>query len=602
MAGKIPQNFIDELINRVDIVDIVDSRVPLKKAGRDYTACCPFHNEKTPSFTVSQTKQFYHCFGCGAHGTAIGFLMEYEHMGFVEAVEELADLTNLEVPREASTASHPHDSESPGLYAIMERAADYYRNQLRDHPEAPRAINYLKGRGLSGEIAAEFGIGFAPPGWDNLIQALDRDDTSKRQLLRSGMTIEKENHGAYDRFRDRIMFPIRDRRGRTIAFGGRILGTDEAQAGAKYLNSPETPIFHKGRELYGLYEARKALRQPRQLMVVEGYMDVVALAQFEIRYAVATLGTATTHEHLEALYRVVPEVIFCFDGDRAGREAAWRALENTLPVMRDGRQARFLLLPDGEDPDTLVRKEGKEALEQRLAEAPPLSEFFFSTLSSRVDMETAEGRARLVAQAKPLLDKLPENVFKHMMLTRLAKLAGVPLEQMGIPLPAGRARQGQSPAPRPSARASRKHPGSRPMRMAISLLLNRPALASQTGDLQALRQLDLPGIQILTQLLEILGQQPHLTTAGLIENWRDTPEEKHLSKLAQQEIPGKEDDIAQEFKDTLKKLQLIAREQRRDILQQKLARNDISNDEIIEWNQLVMKKEPCNEEITPPGN
>jgi len=391
MAGRIPQSFIDEVLNRTDIVEVIDTRVPLKKAGREFKACCPFHDEKTPSFTVSQVKQFYHCFGCGANGTAISFLMDYEHMEFVEAIEELARRAGLEIPKETSGGQSHAPSTLPH-YALLERVADYYQEQLRDHPQASRAVDYLKQRGLTGDIAARFGIGFAPPGWENLASALGANDTVHKQLLELGLTVERDKgDGAYDRFRDRIQFPIRDRRGRTIGFGGRVL--DDSTP--KYLNSSESPVFHKGQELYGLFEARRAVRKLERILVVEGYMDVVALAQFDINYAVATLGTATTHEHLERLFRTVPEVVFCFDGDRAGREAAWRALENTLPVLRDGREARFLFLPDGEDPDSLVRKIGKQALEQQIATATHLSDFFFDRLAAPLDINSIDGRARL---------------------------------------------------------------------------------------------------------------------------------------------------------------------------------------------------------------
>ena len=419
MSGRIPQAFIDELLTRTDIVDVIDARVPLKKAGREYKACCPFHNEKTPSFTVSQVKQFYHCFGCGAHGSAISFLMDYEHMEFVEAVEDLAHMAGLDVPREAAAGPATQSPTQP-LYALLEEVSRYYRQQLRSHPQAARAIDYLKQRGLTGDIAARFDIGFAPPGWDNLARALGGDAASRAALLETGLLIERpDGGGVYDRFRDRIQFPIRDRRGRTIGFGGRVLGNDSP----KYLNSPESSIFHKGRELYGLYEARKAVRHLERILVVEGYMDVVALAQFDINYAVATLGTSTTPDHLERLYRTVPEVVFCFDGDRAGRAAAWRALENALPVLTDGREARFLFLPEGEDPDTLVRKTGKDEFENLITHSVHLSDFLFDHLSSQVDTASIDGRARLVDLARPLLSRLPDSIFRQLMLERLAQIA-----------------------------------------------------------------------------------------------------------------------------------------------------------------------------------
>ncbi len=579
MAGRIPQSFIDELLNRVDIVEVIDARVPLKKSGRDYSACCPFHNEKTPSFTVSQTKQFYHCFGCGAHGTALGFLMEYEHMDFVEAVEALAAGVGLEVPREAGPARE--QQAGADLYQIMERAAGYYRRQLRDHPNAERAIDYLKKRGLSGEIAAEFGIGFAPPGWDNLSRALGSDPESQGLLVRGGLATEKEPRGLYDRFRDRIMFPIRDRRGRVIAFGGRLLEGD----GPKYLNSPETPIFHKGRELYGLFEARKALRKLDQLLVVEGYMDVVALAQFGIRYAVATLGTATTVEHLETLYRLVPDVVFCFDGDRAGRQAAWRALENALPAMRAGRQARFLFLPEGEDPDSLVRHEGADAFERRVADAVPLSEFFFEALGRQADTSTVDGRARLVDLARPRLAKVVEPVFRQLMLERLAQIVGMSAERLdGLLAGAPPGRNDDRPARvKPAGR-----PGSRsPIRRAIALLLQRPELAQRVADPNRLKTLDLPGANLLSNVLEMLRNEPHLSTGALLERWSGTEEGKHLFKLAQIDLPGTPEGLEQEFTDLLRHLDAQQREQRWEFLQQKLAREGLDEHEKEEWKQIL---------------
>jgi DNA primase len=593
MAGRIPQAFIDELMNRVDIVDLVGSRVQLKKAGREYTACCPFHDEKTPSFTVSPTKQFYHCFGCGAHGTALGFLMEYEHLGFVEAVQELAAMAGLEVPREAGAAA----GENRGLddlYGIMERAAAFYRRQLREHAEAGSAIDYLKGRGLSGQVAAEFGIGYAPAGWDNLASALGGDTASLGLLARAGLIAEKSGGGAYDRFRDRIMFPIRDRRGRVIAFGGRILDGD----GPKYLNSPETPIFHKGRELYGLFEARKALRKLERLLVVEGYMDVVALAQHDVRYAVATLGTATTAEHLEILYRLVPEVIFCFDGDRAGREAAWRALENTLPVLRDGRQALFLFLPEGEDPDSLVRREGKEGFERRIGDAVPLSEFFFEALGRRADTASEDGRARLAELARPLLAKLPDGVFRQLMLERLAKVIRLDAGRLAGLMPGAPTTAGRGPRPQSVARLK----GRTPVRTAIALLLQQPKLAQRVEDMETLKNLELPGADLLTRLVEMLQSEPHLSTGALLERWRDTPEGGHLFKLAQIDQPGTDEANEQEFIDTIRHLRNKHLDQRWEFLQQKLAREGLSEEEKDEWTQILTAKRRQPEGARPPGN
>ncbi|MEW7983822.1 MAG: DNA primase [gamma proteobacterium symbiont of Phacoides pectinatus] len=540
MAGKIPAQFIDELITRVDIVDLINGRVALKKAGKEYQACCPFHDEKTPSFTVSRDKQFYHCFGCGAHGTAIGFLMEYDNMGFVEAVEELARQQGVEVPREGGHAQGP---DHRPLHQTLERAAIYYREQLRGHPQAPRAIDYLRQRGLSGEIAREFGIGFAPPGWDNLIRALGGSREQINLLTTAGMLSRRDEQEGrpYDRFRDRIMFPIRNHRGAVIAFGGRILGDGKP----KYLNSPETPVFHKGRELYGLYEARKALRDIERLLVVEGYMDVVALAQYGVRHSVATLGTATTAEHLEKLYRTTREVVFCFDGDRAGRAAARKALDTAIPQMRDGREARFMFLPEGEDPDSYVRHHGGERFEQLAARATPLSDFLFQCLSDEIDMDSLGGLARLGEEAKPQLDRLPEGLFKEMMYQRLSQMIGVSSTQLKA-------------APPP--RALRRAPGKGflgtipPVRRAIALLLSNPRLALCEDLPVAWQRLDLPGITLLTELLELLKAQPNLTTAAVLERWRERPEGRHLQKLAGMllDLPG--EGLAVEFEETLRSL------------------------------------------------
>jgi len=526
MSGRIPQTFIDELLTRTDIVDVIDARVPLKKAGREYKACCPFHNEKTPSFTVSQVKQFYHCFGCGAHGSAISFLMDYEHMEFVEAVEDLAHMAGLEVPREAAAGPASQSPTQP-LYALLEEVSRWYRQQLRSHPQATRAVDYLKQRGLTGDIAARFDIGFAPPGWDNLARALGRDAASRAALLETGLLIERpDGSGVYDRFRDRVQFPIRDRRGRTVGFGGRVLGDDTP----KYLNSPESAIFHKGRELYGLYEARKAVRQLERILVVEGYMDVVALAQFDINYAVATLGTSTTPDHLERLYRTVPEVVFCFDGDRAGRAAAWRALENALPVLSDGREARFLFLPEGEDPDTLVRKTGKDAFENLITHAVHLSDFLFDHLSSQVDTASIDGRARLVDLARPLLSRLPDSIFRQLMVERLAQIARTDSSHLADRLQKPEETRAVTP---PAAPAYSGGGAKSPVREAIAMLLHQPGLAQKIAPPAITEPDAMPGVRLLLELFELLQRQPGLNTGAILEHWRGREESRHLHKLAQ---------------------------------------------------------------------
>lgn len=423
MAGMIPQSFIDNLLDRIDIVEVVDHRVKLKKSGKNYSACCPFHDEKTPSFTVSPDKQFFYCFGCGANGNAIGFIMDYERLSFPESVEQLARLAGLEVPREVqSEAQAQREEEKRSIYTLLSKADDFYQTQLRQHPSKHMAINYLKGRGLDGKTAKTYGIGFAPPGWDNLLKALATTDEDKHLLIEGGMLIHQQDEKKlYDRFRHRIMFPIRDTRGRVIGFGGRVLGDDKP----KYLNSPETPVFHKGKELYGLYEARQAYRDLPRLLVVEGYMDVVSLAQFGIRYGVATLGTACSEEHLERAFRYTREVVFCFDGDKAGRTAALRALESSLTAMKDGRMVKFLFLPEGEDPDTLIRQVGPEKFEHKISMAVPLEDYLFDAVAEGLDIRTMEGRASFSKRAAPLLNRLPKGVFRELMFESLAKRTGL---------------------------------------------------------------------------------------------------------------------------------------------------------------------------------
>lgn len=423
MASLIPQDFIDDLLDRIDIVDVVDSRVKLKRSGKNYSACCPFHEEKTPSFTVSPEKQFFYCFGCGASGNAVGFVMDYERLTFPEAVEALARTAGLEVPKQVqSEAQIEREQEKKNLYTLMQKASDFYQEQLRHHPSKHMAVNYLKGRGLDGKTAKAFGIGFAPPGWDNLLKALSKDDEDKRLLIEGGMLIHQDqDKKVYDRFRHRIIFPIIDLRGRVIGFGGRVLGDDKP----KYLNSPETPIFHKGQELYGLYQARQANRELKRLLVVEGYMDVVSLAQFGISYAVATLGTACGEDHLTKAFKHTTEVVFCFDGDQAGRTAARRALDAALTSMTDGRTVKFLFLPDGEDPDTLVRQIGADKFERMIELAVPLEDFLFDAAADGLNIRSLEGRARFSRRAAPLLDKLPRGIFRELMFDQLATRTGL---------------------------------------------------------------------------------------------------------------------------------------------------------------------------------
>ncbi|GMQ96202.1 MAG: DNA primase [Gammaproteobacteria bacterium] len=577
MAGRIPRQFIDDLLARVDIVDVVDEYVPLKKGGKDHKACCPFHNEKTPSFTVSADKQFYHCFGCGAHGSAISFLMEYAHMDFVEAVEDLASRVGLEVPREAG-AEERTESLQP-VYATLATANAYFQQQLRQHAEAARAADYLRSRGLSGEIAAAFGLGFAPPGWDNLLNTIGRNDTDRALMSRAGLLVDKGGGGFYDRFRDRITFPILDRRGRTVGFGARVLGDDTP----KYLNSPETGVYRKGRELYGLYQARKAIGRPARLIVVEGYMDVVALAQHGIRNAVATLGTAATEAHLEQLFRTSQDVVFCFDGDDAGRRAAWRALETTLPAMHDGRQAFFMFLPEGQDPDSLVRDQGAATFGSVAAAAASLGTFLFDHLVTGVDLGTIDGRSRLAALARPLLAKLPSGSFRELSEKRLAELTGLAPENSST-LITGRGNATVSRPSRPPNKTKRQSPSL--VRKVITWLLHYPSLGKEVVATAHLRSLELPGVPLLRELIETLEGNPHLTTGALLERFRDHESGRHLAKLATEEIPALDDGLEREFRDSLEKLQRLAEDQRFAELARNERRGQLSDAEKREFARL----------------
>ncbi len=536
MAGRIPQEFLDQLLARTDLVEVINARVPLRRAGREFMACCPFHAEKTPSFSVSPQKQFYHCFGCGEHGNAIGFLMAYERLDFPDAVAELARLTGLDLPK---TGGETPLSTQP-LRDCLAQADRFFRQQLRGHPTRQRAVDYLRRRGLTGQIAAAFSIGYAPPGWDNLSRALLSAGATAQNLIEAGLVNRDEQGRLRDRFRDRIIFPIRDRRGQAIAFGGRAL-TDEVAP--KYLNSPETPLFHKGSELYGLYEARNRPGPLPRLVVVEGYLDVVALTQHGVAYAVATLGTATTAEQVERLFRTVNELIFCFDGDRAGRAAAWRALLAALPLLRDGRQVSFLHLPEGDDPDTLVRREGQAAFAQRLAQAMPLADYLFAELRLQANPDTLTGRARLADLAGPLLEKLPEGHFRDLMEERLrqeAQLINTRLRPRSV--------KATQPADR-HLRLTRT-----PLRKAIALLLHRPELARQALTDDAIRVGGAePGVQLLAELASVLNAHPGLSVAALLERYRDTREGAILEQLAQwrPEVPDEDYQFEAEFADIL---------------------------------------------------
>jgi len=518
MRGRIPREFIDELLARLDVVEVIDRRVPLKKAGKDFKACCPFHNEKTPSFTVSRPKQFYHCFGCGVSGTAITFLMEFEHLSFPEAVEELAGEAGLEVPDTGPARSG--DNPTLPLLEILGEASRYYKDQLRSHTDASTTIAYLKQRGLTGEIAAQFDLGYAPTGWDNLSSTAGNEEKLDL-MVKAGLISKRESGGHYDRFRARVIFPIHDNKGRVIAFGGRLL--DEGEP--KYLNSPETPVFHKGSELYNLHRARSAIAQQQLSIVVEGYMDVLALAQHGIDHCVATLGTATTATHLQRLFRLAPSIVFCFDGDRAGRDAAGRALEIALPLLESGRQVSFLFLPDGEDPDSVIRDQGADTFRTLIESATPLPDLLFDTLLNQTDLTRMDGKARLATLARPLVSRVPEGPLRELMQQRLSDLTGV--------APSGLGGLATTPPTVPHKRASTRSKRLSPLATAISVLVQRPQLATGLDLPTAVVDTqDDPGVQLLTKVHGFARENPQLTTASLIERFRGDEQQPTLEKLA----------------------------------------------------------------------
>src|SRR5210317_120493 len=580
MAGLIPQDFIDDLIARADIIEVVGRRVQLKKAGREFKACCPFHDEKTPSFTVSPGKGFYHCFGCGAHGTAIGFLMEFDHMSFVEAIESLAASMGVDVPR--SESDHPARRYDE-LFSLLDSVARHWQNCLK---ETPTAVEYVKQRGIDGSTAKRFGIGYAPDGWSNVLDKFGKSEEATEKLLATGLIIRKDNGQHYDRFRDRIMFPIRDARGRTIGFGGRTLGDGEP----KYLNSPETVLFHKGRELYGLYEARQALRNIEQLVVVEGYMDAVALARHGIDFAVATLGTATTSDHLNRLFQLTENVCFAFDGDRAGRKAAWRALENALPQIREGRQIRFMFLPEGHDPDSYVNEFGTDAFLKALDEGLALSEFLIQELASQVEMSTVDGRARLAELARPLVNRIPQGVYRELLVESLAEAVGLTAAKLEKMLSSDKHSGPSTHAGGALAKSRpRKAVAGQPsvIRHAITIMLNDPAACLKL-DIEKLADVNRAGVELLRALIETVQAEPNITTAGLLERWRHHEEGRHLGKLVASEVPLDDDfDAAAELDDCLEQLETAGRKERISFLIEKQRVNGLSGEEKAELQELL---------------
>lgn len=578
MRGRIPEKFIDDLLARVDIVDVIQERVPLKKSGRDWSARCPFHDERSPSFTVSPSKQFYHCFGCGAHGSAIGFLMNYDRLEFPDAVEELASRAGLKVPYEGGREAPREDSAD--LYNVLDAAAAFYRRQLAANDMA-RA--YFDQRGLDEATIARFNLGYAPDQWDALKNALGTTAQRIELLEKAGMLTSGERGSKYDRFRHRVMFPILDRRGRTIAFGGRVLVKEDTP---KYLNSPETPLFHKGRELFGLWQVREAHQKIPRLIVVEGYMDAISLHQFGVPQAVATLGTATTRDHAEILFRQCADVYFCFDGDRAGRQAAWRAVESVLPRMRDGRQAMFLFLPEGEDPDSVIRKEGCAGFEERLKNATPLSEFFFGEIGKDVNLNSLDGKARLAERARPQLTQIPDGAFRDLMLAELDRLTGVHVQ---VAAPPADAAVTKTSAARPQQRSL--------VRSAVALLVQSPQLASAIEPPWTFAELRLPGVPLLVELIALCRDRPDITTGALIEHFAEREEARALQKLAVMDFPGGEEESREEFLGAIRQLDRQTESQRRSDLHLRLKELEskgtegLTENERNELRQLLIAKE-----------
>ncbi|UII71063.1 DNA primase [Pseudomonas sp. HN11] len=656
MAGLIPQSFIDDLLNRTDIVDVVSSRVQLKKAGKNYTACCPFHKEKTPSFSVSPDKQFYYCFGCGAGGNALGFLMDHDNLDFPQAIEDLAKAAGMEVPREESGRPHkPRQPTDSPLYPLLTAAAEFYRQALKSHPQRKAAVDYLKGRGLTGEIARDFGLGFAPPGWDNLYKHLSSDALQQKAMIDAGLLVENAETGKrYDRFRDRVMFPIRDSRGRIIAFGGRVLGDDKP----KYLNSPETPVFHKGQELYGLFEARKNNRNLDEIIVVEGYMDVIALAQQGLRNAVATLGTATSEEHMKRLFRVVPSVLFCFDGDQAGRNAAWRALEATLSSLQDGRRARFLFLPEGEDPDTLIRSEGTDAFRARINQhAQPLADYFFQQLTEEADPRSLEGKAHMATLAAPLIDKVPGANLKSLMRMRLQEITGLSGEAVSqlvhnapqdAPPPAydpgmdydampdysdfHQPQEAYAPQqewiPKKSGNDGKKwekKPWSKngkrgdrdeayaprtpvaveaPTLIALRTLIHHPQLAEKVESADHFANASNTYAQVLIALIEAVQKNPKLNSIQLMARWHGTEQGRLLKALAEKEWLIDGDNLEQQFLDTITRLSAGQHTQTLDELIKRAKQPGLSAEEQIQIAKQMrdlLKQNVCTSNPTSAG-
>ena len=631
MAGRIPQYFIDDLLARINITDVVESRVKLRRSGKNYSGLCPFHKESSPSFTVSPDKQFYYCFGCGAGGNALGFLMEYENISFPEAIEELARIAGVDIPREEQSSKQlEREHQVKQQITLLDQASQYFQQQLQHSTTKEKANSYLQKRGLSGEIINRFLIGYAPPGWDNLIQQFSQLPKATVQLEKAGIVVYNEDKDRYyDRFRDRIMFPIRDMRGRVIGFGGRVLGDDKP----KYLNSPETETFHKGRELYGLYEARQNNRKLDRLLIVEGYMDVVGLAQHGINWAVATLGTSTSEQHIIRLFKIVPEVIFCFDGDQAGRKAAERALNISLPLMEDGKSIRFLFLPEGEDPDSLIQKEGQTAFEQRIITATPLSSYFFDSLAGNASLDSMDERARLASAALPAIRSMKPCLLQQMMLERVSEMTGLSIDQLNSlvnlhqishPTPAisitdpnktnlqdysssdyddypefsyndqppPHYDEEASPPVRSQSSRGQKNKTVSLVNRIISILLHRPALARELDDPEALGHLQESNIDLLIEILSYFREHPDNSIGTLYVDWKnDTQRSAYLMILNEishlEPIPANANPLT-ELRDAVQRLSSRQTENQLDRLLKKQRQSPLTDEEKKQLQKLLM--------------
>lgn len=582
MNGLIPQHFINDLVSRVDIVDVLSKRIDLKKAGKEFKAVCPFHNDKNPSLTISPSKGFYHCFSCGAHGTALGFLMEYEHLSFVEAIESLASDLGLEVPYEKSSKPIKQNND---LFLMMEKLQKKFQDNLKNES---KAIKYLKERGIDGTTAKKFGIGYAKKGWRNILDEFGKNEKQINLLTSLGLIIKKSDNSYYDRFRDRIIFPIRDARGRFIGFGGRVFNDEQP----KYLNSPETSLFHKGKELYGLYECQQSMRDIDKLIVVEGYMDVIGLSQNGVEYAVASMGTATTNDHFNRLFRLTDSIFFCFDGDDAGLKAAWRALENSLIHLRDGRQIKFVFLPDGDDPDSYIANNGTSKFEKQLDSGMDLSDFLIDKISENIDLNSIDGKARMAERAKPFIGKIPDGIFKELIIDKLSSSVGISSKKLTALISQMSKKESMKPKTRSytkmmSQRSSKTQPSI--IKKSIMLILNYPEAAKNIKH-HDFKDYKKPGIKILLKLIKTAQEGSNINAASLIERWRDDDEGRHLAKLAINLFPDNpEFDASKELNDSLVQITKNFYSERINFLIKKQSKNELTEKDKNELNQMIIK-------------